>query len=753
MSDLPLHLQGLNPPQLDAVQTIEGPLLILAGAGSGKTRVLMRRVAHMLYSGIKPWNILAVTFTNKAAAEMKKRVRAMVGSDADKLTVSTFHSACVRILRIEAKHLGYTNNFAIYDADDQKRMIKQILKDKNIDAKRFTPNNIRSNIDRAKNKRHGPDDMVDVPRQVSEVFAEYEARLKTAGAVDFNDIINKVVDVFEQQPEVLAKWRNRYRYMMVDEYQDTNRAQYQLISLMAGDRGNLAVVGDDDQSIYSFRGADIRNILDFEADFPNAKVVKLEQNYRSSSRILKAAMAVVTVNKGRKDKELWTEAAEGAPLKLLVARDENEEAQKVAARISAGIRQGRRPEDFAVIYRTNARSRPFEQAFRRMNIPHVLVGTRKFYERREVRDMIGYLKLVLNPANEMAFLRVINVPRRGLGPKAVEKIRAEAAARDVPIVEACRILGGGRGKQAESMRRFADLIQQLTAQAVTSLPGELVQTVARETGYRAELEADATEEALGRIENIDALAADIASDEFTLPEELDSSDPLNVLAAFLDRASLAGQADELPDGGRVTLMTAHLAKGLEYPVVFVAGLVEGSFPLTREESEERLEEERRLAYVAFTRAEQELILTRSMMRIVYGTGPQRCTPSRFLDDVPRDLMEGWTDRKPVRRAPSVDPTEARKRLLAFTSRHAKKKPDPVASSASESSDDGIQRTITPESPAELRVGRRVLHPEFGEGIIRTSSGSPQNPRLTIEFAGRRRRTLFAGFSRLEIIVG
>lgn len=749
MSDLPPHLQGLNPPQLEAVQTIEGPLLILAGAGSGKTRVLMRRVAHMLHSGIAPWNILAVTFTNKAAGEMKKRVAAMVGSRADRLTVSTFHSACVRILRIEAHHLGYTNNFAIYDDDDQKRLIKQILKDRNLDPKRFTPNMLRSNIDRAKNKRHGPDDLTDVPRQVVEVFGDYEARMKTAGAVDFNDIINKVVDVFEQQPQVLAKWQNRYRYMMVDEYQDTNRAQYQLIRLLAGTRANLAVVGDDDQSIYSFRGADIRNILDFEADFPQAKVVKLEQNYRSSSRILQAAMAVVKVNKDRKDKELWTDAAEGAPLKLVVARNEEEEAGKVAARISAGLRQGRRPEDFAVIYRTNARSRPFEQAFRRMNIPHVLVGTRKFYERREVRDMIGYLKLVLNPADEMAFLRVINVPRRGLGPKAVEKIRAEAAARDVPIVEACRILGAGRTKQSQAMGRFAELIDQLRAEAQTALPGELVQSVARETGYRAQLEADQTEESLGRIENIDALSADISSEEFTLSEDIDASDPMNVLAAFLDRASLAGQADEIPDGGRVTLMTAHLAKGLEFPVVFVAGLVEGSFPMTRDESEERLEEERRLAYVAFTRAEQELILTRSMMRIVYGTGPQRCTPSRFLDDVPRNLMDGWTDQTPRRRAPSVDADEARKRLLAFTSRHAPKPKTP----SPKRDDDAVRRTITPESPAEFRVGRRVLHPEFGEGVIKSSSGSPSNPRLTIEFDGHRRRTLFAGFSSMEIVVG
>ena len=749
----PAHLLNLNPEQKKAVETVEGPLLILAGAGSGKTRVLTRRVAHMLHVGIKPWNILAVTFTNKAAGEMKKRVAELVGPAAQKLTVSTFHSACVRILRIEAERAGYPRNFAIYDDDDQKRMLKSILKDNNVDIKRFTPNNVRSQIDRAKNKMLGPDDLVDeTHRHVVEAFVEYERRLQAAGAVDFNDIVNKVVELFQRNPDVLEKWRNRYRFLMVDEYQDTNRSQYLLIQALAGAEGNLAVVGDDDQSIYSFRGADIRNILDFERDFPNAVVVKLEQNYRSSQNILTAATSVVKRNKDRKDKVLWTDADGGAPLRMIVARSEDEEAARVAARIQQGIRAGRSPDDYAVIYRTNARSRPFEQAFRRMGIPHVLVGTRKFYARREVRDLLAYLKLVVNPIDTMAFARVINVPRRGLGPKAVGRIQALAEREEIPLLEACRHLGEGKGKQAASMKAFVALIDGFRQGAEELTPGELVQRVAEETGYRAQLEADNTEESAGRLENIDALAVELSGEEFTLPEEV-GNDAMDILSAFLDRASLAGQDDEIPDGGRVTLMTAHLAKGLEYPVVFVAGLVEGSFPLTREETEERLEEERRLAYVAFTRAEEELILTRSMMRIVYGTGPQRCTPSRFLDDVPASLIEGHRSApsRAARRAPSIDRAEARRRIEAFTSRHENARQKAPESARSPTSD-AERRTMIPESAADLRVGLRVVHPDFGEGVIRSASGAPNNPRLTIEFAGRRTRTLFAGYANLEIVV-
>ena len=758
MTAVPDHLTGLNPPQRLAVETLNGPLLILAGAGSGKTRVLTRRIAHLLHTGVQPWRILAVTFTNKAAAEMKVRIQGIVGEEAGKsLWVSTFHSSCARILRQEADHIGLSRNYVVWDDDDQLRVLKRILQDLNLDPKQHPPRGFRSKIDSAKNKLWGPDEWLEHGAEppgstAIKVFRAYEARLAASDAVDFNDLINHVVKLFRTRPDRLERWQDRFHYLLVDEYQDTNRAQYELVKMLAAKRRNLAVVGDDDQSIYSFRGADIRNILDFEKDFPNAHVVKLEQNYRSSSRILQAATAVVKRNKDRKEKVLWTEAAEGAPLRVIVARDEDEEARKVAAKIQAGLRAGRSPDDYAVIYRTNARSRPFEQAFRRMDIPHVLVGTRKFYARREVRDILAYLKLVVNPADPMAFARVINVPRRSLGPKAVGRIQEHASRENITLVEATRVLGEARGKQAAAMKNFVGLIAGFREAAAEVTPGELVQRICDETGYRAGLEADNTEESLGRLENLDALAVDLTTEEFTLSEEF-GNEPLDVLSAFLDRASLAGQDEEIPDGGRVTLMTTHLAKGLEFPVVFVAGMVEGSFPMTREETEERLEEERRLAYVAFTRAEEELILTRSMMRIVYGTGPMRCTPSRFLDDIPAALIQGHSGAgaAPRRRAPSIDRDEARRRIAAFTSRHEKPR-QTAPNSANSDAGAGERRTMIPETAAELRVGIRVLHPDFGEGVIRSASGAPSNPRLTIEFAGHRTRTLFAGYANLEIVV-
>jgi DNA helicase-2/ATP-dependent DNA helicase PcrA len=744
----PSYLQGLNAPQKKAVEAIQGPLLILAGAGSGKTRVLTRRIAHMLDRGIPPWRILAVTFTNKAAGEMKERVAHLVGPErARKLTVSTFHSACVRILRQDIQALGYSNQFVIYDDDDQIRLLKAISKDQNLDPKRFPPRGLRGIIDRAKNKLLGPEGIAeDNDRRVVAVFEEYERRLQAASAVDFNDIINKVVELYEAFPAILEKWQNRYQYLLIDEYQDTNAAQYKLVRLLSARHRNLAVVGDDDQSIYSFRGADITNILSFERDFPDAVVVMLEQNYRSTSRILRAAMSVVQRNPGRKDKELWTEASEGKPLELIVGRDEDAEAAKVAERIRQGLRQGRQASDFAVIYRTNARSRVFEQAFRRAGIPHILVGTRRFYERREVKDILAYLKLALNPADEMGFLRVVNVPRRGIGPKTVELLRQLAQDQGSSLIEAARTRGQGKGKVNAALAAFVRLIDQLADALEHSLPGELVELAAKESGYLELLEAEDTDEARGRIENIQSLAADAASQEFTLDEGLDGSDRTVVLQAFLDRATLSGQADELPDeGGRVTLMTAHLAKGLEYPVVFVAGLVEGSFPLTRDPSERAIEEERRLTYVAFTRAQEELVLTRAMMRMQYGQGMQRCTPSRFLDEVPRELIRGYERAAPRARQPSVSSQQSRDRMKAFLDRHRVEKKPAVTADA------GPRVTRTPSSPADFKVGVRVLHGELGEGVIRNVSGSRNEPRLTIEFSGMRRKTLFARYASLEII--
>lgn len=774
----PAHLQRLNPPQHQAVTTLNGPLLILAGAGSGKTRVLTRRVAHMLHERVRPWQILAVTFTNKAAAEMKERVAELVGEQARKVWVSTFHSSCVRILRRDAQLLGYTGSFVIYDDDDQRRMLKDICKELDLDPKRIPVKAVARMIDQAKNKMMGPDELEALgeknaehrqhPKKL-EAWRIYERRMKQANAMDFGDLINNVVKVWREHPKALEHWQDRFRYIMVDEYQDTNRAQYELIKLLAGKYRNLAVVGDDDQSIYAFRGADIRNILDFERDFPDATVVKLEQNYRSTEKILNAAMCVVKRNSERKDKTLWTDKGDGQKLQLLVARNEMDEAEKVVTDIRTRIRAGRKPSEIAVIYRTNARSRPFEQELLRYRVPHVLVGARKFYERREVRDMLAYLKLLANPADEMGLLRVLNVPKRGLGPKAVQTLRAHQTRQGITLLQATRELAGMGGRTGKGFGRFVELVDRAAEQLRDHTPGEVVMFLATESGYWAELEAEDSEEARGRMRNIEELAKDVdrdeaeeqAQDEAALGgSELDDT-PLGQLQRFLDRATLSGQAEDLPDesDGKVTLMTCHLSKGLEFPVVYVVGMNEGGFPLLRENfSEEQVEEERRLVYVAFTRAMEELIVTRSMTALQYGRGIERCTPSRFLADVPPELMRGGSGRR--RGGPARNNQDREARMNAFLSRHGGRReaiPNPRKPSAGAGPrsrpEASTERRVTREveSLADLSVGTRILHPDYGEGVIRNRTGDANNPKLTVEFGRFQRKTLFARYARLEIV--
>ena len=761
----PLHLQGLNPPQRQAVETLRGPLLILAGAGSGKTRVLTRRIAHMLQQGVYPSQIFAVTFTNKAASEMKERVAELIGDQARRVWVSTFHSSCVRILRTDAVHLGYTGNFVIYDDDDQMRLLKQIGKDLNLDPKRVPPKAIRRMMDDAKNKLLEPDDLEAEGRTDAvkiKVWRLYEQRMKGANAMDFNDLINNVVKVWRANPQVLEKWQRRLRYLMVDEYQDTNRSQYELIKLLSGGpSGNLAVVGDDDQSIYAFRGADITNILNFEKDFPGATVVKLEQNYRSTSRILQAAMTVVKRNSQRKDKTLWTDKGDGSILRIIVGRDEQSEADRVAQDIQAKMREGRKAEEIAIIYRTNARSRPFEQIFQRMRIPHVLVGARKFYQRREVRDMLGYLKLIANPSDEMGLLRVLNVPRRGLGDKAVQTLRAHQVNKGITLFQATRELSGMGGRAGKGYKSFVSLIDGASEHLRDHTAGEVVIYLAKESGYWTMLEAEDTDEARGRLQNIRALAEDVDQDEELdqsydeegNPVVLDNS-PLSRLQRFLDRATLSGQAEELPqDGGQVTLMTCHLSKGLEYPVVYVVGMNEGGFPLLREDfTEEQVEEERRLVYVAFTRAMDELVISRSLTRIVYGRGIERCSPSRFLGDVPPELLQGGTGR--ARKRPVRNAADQLARTQAFLAKHegARSRPSapkPQAKRAAHSDETRITREV--RSLEDLQVGTRILHGDYGEGVIRNRTGDAKNPKLTVEFGQHKRKTLFARYASLEIV--
>ncbi len=768
-------LEGLNPPQFQAVTHGDGPVLVLAGAGSGKTRVLTRRIAHLLHEGVAPWHILAVTFTNKAAGEMKERVAELVGEPARDVLVSTFHSACARFLRRDIEALGYTRSFTIYDTDDQVRLVKQILDDARVDRKQWRPAGLVSRIDRAKNRLEGPDAVeargLGAGDPLPLVYRRYEEALRAANAVDFNDLVNLVVRLLRERPDVLERYVKRYRYLLVDEYQDTNRAQYLLVRLLAAGHGevrgsrNVMVVGDDDQSIYRFRGADIRNILGFREDFPEAVEIRLEQNYRSTGHILEVAHAVVRHNRDRMPKKLWTDAGEGEPVVLHAAEDSEAEAAWVVGRMKALVREeGRRWRDFAVIYRTNAASRPFEQALARARIPHLLVGARRFYERREVRDLLAYLKLVVNPADPMAVLRVINVPRRGIGPRTVEAIRAIAGERGVPLLEAARIYGQGSGRAAAGVRAFVAVVDGAAARALEVPPGQLVRWIAEESGYAPALRAEDSDEARGRLENIEELAGALEETPAEAPDAAglpggEAVDPLERLRDFVDRASLAGQADELPeddDEGRVTLLTAHLAKGLEFPVVFVTGMYEGGFPHFRSlEREEDIEEERRLVYVACTRARRRLFLTRPRRRTA-GGAPSFVEPSRFLDHLPAGAFT-FAGSGGFRRDPAALRAERLARLgLAAAPERPRRRPAPsparVAPADPPPAPGGPVRTLQPEHPGQFEVGVRVLHPTFGVGTVRRREGPPTNPRLTVHFDRHGRRTLLARFAQLEIVV-
>jgi DNA helicase-2/ATP-dependent DNA helicase PcrA len=760
-------LQGLNDEQRRAVETIRGPLLILAGAGSGKTRVLTRRIAWLLENGVRPWNILAVTFTNKAAGEMKERVAHLVGPPAKDIWVSTFHSTCVRILRRDIEPLGWGNNFVIYDDDDQGRILKQILAELKLDPKRHPPAYFRRLIDKAKNALQGPP-AAEAPDHFPKVYRMYAERLRTANALDFNDLVNKVVELWEKHPDVLDRWRARFRWVLVDEYQDTNPAQYRLVKLLCdhGER-NIAVVGDDDQSIYSFRGADIKNILDFEVDFPSATVVRLEQNYRSTGNILEAASTLVKRNTLRKDKTLRTDAEKGSLIRVFRGEDESDEAARVVADIRRQL-QTRRPADIAIIYRTNAQSRPFEQGFMQLGIPHVLVGGKKFYERREVRDLVAYLKLIVNPVDDVAFARIINVPTRGVGDKAASQISEEAARLGISSREAARQLGQHGGRLGNTLAAFTMMMDRFSALALTMEPGDLVLKVARDTGYLAELEAEKTQDSEGRIENISALARAVVEEE--LGEDEDRSDaPVDRLRAFLDRVSLAGQADELPDEGTgaITLLTAHLAKGLEYPVVYVVGLVEKCFPHSRAEREEEIEEERRLAYVAITRARESLILAWPSRRRGFEGSWEPALPSRFLRELPRALLTGDLPPAPASRpfvapaAPQRSGAPAPRSWLgearAAAGRTASDVTPPRApirptlSRASPKIPEGM-RKLVPDGLDSFREGVEVFHPMLGVGTIARREGTPSNPKLTIHFREHGERTVLAVVAGLEILL-
>jgi DNA helicase-2/ATP-dependent DNA helicase PcrA len=689
-------LAELNDPQREAVRHGEGPLLVIAGAGSGKTRVLTHRIAYLLATGAaRPGEILAITFTNKAATEMRERVEALVGRSARAMWVTTFHSACARMLRADAERLGYSRGFTIYDESDSLRMLKRCMTELGVDPKRYPPRAIRAQISGAKNQL--VDAAAFAERQgsvfeetVAEVYALYEKRMLAANAMDFDDLLVRTVNALELFEEVRDRWRRTFRHVLVDEYQDTNHAQYRLLQLLSSEHGNLMVVGDEDQSVYGFRHADIRNILDFERDFPEAEVVKLEQNYRSTQTILSAANAVVSRNRERREKRLWTEEAGGEPVQLSELGDEHEEARWVAGEIQRlGEEEGVRREDVAVFYRTNAMSRVVEDTLNRFDVPYQVIGGTKFYERAEIKDAVAYLSLLVNPSDQVSFGRAVNSPRRGIGNTTQGRLAAHANTTGTTIwevMERVEQVPGLGGAAIKAVSRFYETMAGLRERAEREGPvAGLLEAVLNETGYMEALSAERTVEAEGRAENLEALVAGAA--EFDIEREREGESEVSPLEEYLQQISLYTEQDAIrAEEELVTLMTLHNAKGLEYDTVFIVGCEEGSFPHMRALEEGGEEEERRLCYVGITRAERRLYMTWTRERRLFGRA-ERNLPSRFVDELPAELTErhggavgaagGW---------------------------------DAAAAS-------GAAAPIDPGPALELRTGDDVVHASFGDGVV------------------------------------
>ncbi len=726
-------LEGLNPQQRAAVVHEGGPLLIVAGAGSGKTKALTSRIAYLLAArGVQPGEILAITFTNKAAGEMKERVAGLVGGRARAMWVLTFHSACVRILRAEAKKLGFTSTFSIYDAADSQRLMTLVCRDLDLDPKRFPARSLSNQVSDLKNELVDWESARDqaetvMAKQVAEVYATYQARLREANALDFDDLIMTAVALLQAFPDVAEHYRRRFRHVLVDEYQDTNHAQYVLVRELVGagrveavPQAELCVVGDADQSIYAFRGADIRNILDFELDYPDATTVLLEQNYRSTQTILSAANAVIAKNPARKDKRLWTDAGDGDRIVGYVADNEHDEAAFVAGEVDRlSDAHGVRPHQVAVFYRTNAQSRSFEEVFIRVGLPYKVVGGVRFYERKEVRDALAYLRVLANPSDTVSLRRILNTPRRGIGDKAEQCLSHFAERERVPFGEAlrrCAEVGGMAARSAKAVSDFADLMDELRALAVGNMPpAEVLEAVLDRTGYLAELAASTDPQDESRVENLSELVG--------VAREFSERVPDGGVTEFLEQVSLVADADQVPaepadDGtggsdGVVTLMTLHAAKGLEYPVVFLTGLEDGVFPHERVFGDSKeLEEERRLAYVGITRARQRLYLSRAAMRSVWGQ--LRANPaSRFLDEIPASLVEWQRGESSVSAAPPA------------LSRAAER----VSGTPRGRSAPGLRPIPL------LEIGDRVTHDAFGLGTVSATRGAGDGAQAEVDFGG------------------
>ena len=741
-------LDTLNPMQREAAVHTEGPLLILAGAGSGKTRVLTHRIAYLMEEkGVNPWNILAITFTNKAASEMRERVNKIAGMGAESVWVSTFHSACVRILRRHIEVLGFSSNFTIYDAEDQKTVMKEIFRKFNVNTKIYKERAVLGEISHAKDELITSEEMElnagsdPDARKIAGMYREYQSILRSNNALDFDDLIVKTVELFQHNPDILDYYQERFRYIMVDEYQDTNTAQFKFVSLLAEKYKNLCVVGDDDQSIYRFRGANIGNILGFEKVFPEAKVVRLEQNYRSTRNILNAANEVIVHNTERKEKTLWTENEEGDKVHFRQFNNGFEEAEYVTGEIIQGHRNGMfRYRDCAVLYRTNAQSRLFEEKFLLANVPYKIVGGVNFYARKEIKDLLSYLKTIDNASDDLAVRRILNVPKRGIGATSIGRVQDYADTMNLSFYDALRVVEEvpSIGRAAGKINDFVSFIQSLKSKAEAYTVRELLEEVIELTGYVKELEAEKTEEAQARIENIDELISKTES----FQEAMEETGQPATLSAFLEEIALVADIDSVdPDQDYVLLMTLHSAKGLEFPNVFMVGMEDGVFPgyasiWSGDPSD--IEEERRLCYVGITRAMKNLTLTCARQRMIRGE-TQYNKVSRFVREVPRELVDlGHTIQE---KKPQVE------NIVSPKSAYAQMKMNFQAKSSLQKKDFTVKKAAS----LDYGVGDTVRHVKFGVGIVKNITEGGRDYEVTVDFDKVGIKKMFAGFAKLKKI--
>ncbi|MBP1890732.1 DNA helicase-2/ATP-dependent DNA helicase PcrA [Clostridium moniliforme] len=749
----------LNKEQYEGAVTVEGQVLILAGAGSGKTRVLTYRIAHMIEDlEIKPWSILAITFTNKAAKEMKERVESLVGEKANDMWISTFHSTCVRILRREIDKLGYKSSFTIYDTSDQKTLLKECMKALNINDKDITLQEIMGKIGRAKDNMQGPASFMREhesnfrEKKIADVYEMYQKRLKENNALDFDDLIFKTVELFKSHEDVLEFYQNKFKYIMVDEYQDTNGAQYEFVRLLAKRYKNICVVGDDDQCIYAWRGADVTNILEFERDYPNCKVIKLEQNYRSKGNILEAANVVIVNNSRRKSKALRTEQDPGSKIKIYRAYSDKEEGDFVARQIlDIKSKSGAENKDFAVLYRTNAQSRLFEEIFRRRGIPYKIVGGTKFYDRKEIKDMLAYLKVLVNPQDDISIKRIINVPKRSIGDATVNKVQDFADSYELnlwDVLQEVRSIPTLTARNCTSLEKFTELMDNFMIMAETMPVSVLIETILKDTGYLDELKKSNEIEDKSRIENLQELVSDAV--EFEKSEEEDKS-----LTAYLEKVSLVQDIDnEDEEENSVVLMTLHSAKGLEFPHVFMVGMENGIFPSMSDfDKEDQMEEARRLCYVGITRAKETLYMTSAEVRRVFGR-TMSYSQSDFIGEIKSDLKEYVNERSTN--------GAAREGMFNSPSKSSFNNPHSLRNSMRENnsnravSPSGISH-VSPNNAkvmidsSEITLGRKVKHPKFGEGTIVSIAPSESDKKLTIAFDKQGVKVLLLSMANLEVL--